>query len=156
MTVIRLCTRKHQELDGIGASQTGGRWNSQGNPVIYTASCTALAVLEGLVHMKTLPKNLLLLRIEIPGTIRIEAVPQPVTEIKLSQQLGDEWLNANESPVLSVPSVIAPLQRNYLLNPAHNLFTAIQITDRYPFVMDSRLVGHLSEMLVEETKLGKT
>ncbi len=99
--------------------------------------------------MKTLPRNLLLLKIEIPTTLQIERAPQPITDITLSQQLGDEWLNANEKPVLSVPSVIAPLQRNYILNPAHKLFEAIAIIDESPFVMDSRLVGHLSEMLVE-------
>lgn len=149
MTVIRLCTRKHKELDGIGASITGGRWNSKGRRVVYTASCTALAVLEGLVHMKTLPKNLLLLKIEIPSTLQMEKVWQVYADIGQSQQAGDEWLHAEDKAVLSVPSVIAPLQRNYILNPAHKLASAIGVVDETPFVMDSRLIGHLSEMLVD-------
>ena len=151
MTVIRLCTRKHKGLDGFGASITGGRWNPKGRAVVYTASCTALAVLEGLVHMKTLPKNLMLLKIEIPSTLPMEIVQQPLVELSQSQQLGDEWLEANDKPILSVPSVIAPLQRNYILNPAHKLAGAVVIVEESPFVMDSRLIGHLSEMLVDAT-----
>jgi RES domain-containing protein len=148
MTVIRLCTRKHKELDGVGAGITGGRWNSKGSAVVYTASCTALAVLEALVHMKTLPRNPMLLHIEIPPTLPMEVVQQPLIELSQSQQLGDEWLNANDKPILSVPSVVAPLQRNYILNTAHKLAGAVSIVQVSPFVLDSRLIGHLSEMLV--------
>lgn len=149
MTVIRLCTRKHKELDGIGASITGGRWNSKGRAVVYTASCTALAILEGFVHMTTLPKNLMLLKIEIPSTLPMEIVRQPPVQLSQSQQMGDEWLDANDKPILCVPSIVAPLQRNYILNPAHKLCGAVGIVEESPFVMDYRLVGHLSEMLVD-------
>jgi len=83
MTVIRLCTRKHPEIDGIGAGITGGRWNSKGQPVVYTASCGALAILEGLVHMKDLPKNLLLLTIEVPNTLKIEEVTHAPVDSRL-------------------------------------------------------------------------
>jgi RES domain-containing protein len=148
MTVVRLCTRQYFELDGIGASKTGGRWNSKGKSVVYTASCTALAILEALGHMSQFPRNLLLLTIEIPATLKCEEILHLPAETNASQQLGDEWLVAGQSPILSVPSVVAPGQRNYLLNPAHTLFQAIQLTRTQPFAMDWRLVAHLSPEIV--------
>ena len=74
MRVVRLCTRKHAELDGEGARILGGRWNSPGRAVIYTASCGALAALEYLVHMANLPANMLLIRIEVPDTLAVETI----------------------------------------------------------------------------------
>lgn len=74
MIVVRLCTRAHPDLDGVGAGNVGGRWNSPGNPVVYTASCGALAILEYRANMTRLPINMLLLRIEVPDTLEIEEV----------------------------------------------------------------------------------
>lgn len=54
--------------------------------------------------------------------------------------IGDEWLAGQESAVLSVPSVIVPSERNYLLNPRHPRFTAIIKTAREEvFSFDPRL-----------------
>jgi RES domain-containing protein len=39
------------DLSGAGAKITGGRWNRDGVPVIYTASSPALACLETVVHL---------------------------------------------------------------------------------------------------------
>jgi len=38
-------------FDGEGARLYGGRWNSRGLPVVYTAASPALAALELLVHL---------------------------------------------------------------------------------------------------------
>jgi RES domain-containing protein len=40
-------------FDGEGARLYGGRWNSPGRPVVYTAGSLALAALEVLVHLKS-------------------------------------------------------------------------------------------------------
>ena len=54
--------------------------------------------------------------------------------------IGNEWLASRESAVLSVPSVIVPSERNYLLNPRHPRFTAIIKTVREEvFSFDPRL-----------------
>jgi len=74
MQVSRLAKRPHANLDGAGAAITGGRWNSKGKPVVYTASCGALAVVEYLAHLTILPKGLMLMLIEIPDTLEIEKV----------------------------------------------------------------------------------
>ena len=43
-------------------------------PVVYTASCTALALLEYLAHMEDLPDGMLLKWIDVPDTLPIETV----------------------------------------------------------------------------------
>ena len=58
----------------------------------------------------------------------------------LSGVIGNEWLAGRESAVLSVPGVIVPSERNYLLNPRHPRFTTITETAReVEFSFDPRL-----------------
>src|SRR5258707_15558634 len=92
MRAVRLCSRKHSTLDGIGASITVGRWNSPGKPVTYLASCDALAILEYLVHLKTLPKDMVLMLVEIRDTLEIQKTEWLASDSKAIRQIGDEWI----------------------------------------------------------------
>ena len=49
----RITKRKHARsaFTGEGARLYGGRWNSPGTAIIYTAESQSLAVLEILVHL---------------------------------------------------------------------------------------------------------
>ena len=141
MRVVRLCTRKHAGLDGEGARLLGGRWNSPGRAAVYTASCGALAALEYMVHLTRLPANMLLLRIEVPDTLERETIDSLPADPKVFRQLGDEWLHANKTAVLIVPSVLVPRQWNLIINPAHPLSAAIKIVEQVPFAFDSRLLS---------------
>lgn len=42
------------------------------------------------------------------------------------QEIGRIWLDEGRTAVMSVPSVVVPAERNYLLNPAHPDFFAHQ------------------------------
>ena len=141
MRVVRLCTRRHPELDGEGPRLFGSRWNSPGRPVVFTASCTALAALEYLAHAEELPIGMLLKWIEVPDTLKMETVHSVPADVSAFRQLGDEWLKQQAAPVMRVPSVLAPRQWNLLLNPAHSLFYAIKVVDESPFAFDSRLLS---------------
>jgi RES domain-containing protein len=136
-----MCTRKYPVLDGTGAKLNGGRWNSPGRSVVYTASCGALAALEYRVHAAEMPVNLILARIEVPDTLKIEELPSLPADPGVFRQIGDEWLQHNGSPALRVPSVLVPRQWNLLLNPDHPLFPAIQVIDQAPFAFDLRLLS---------------
>lgn len=52
-TAYRICKTKYvaTAFDGEGAFRFGGRWNTRGTRLIYTAGSLALAALEMLVHL---------------------------------------------------------------------------------------------------------
>ncbi len=54
--------------------------------------------------------------------------------------IGDAWVSAASSPVLSVPSAVVPEERNYILNPGHDLFGQIQFGPPFPCKFDPRLL----------------
>ena len=41
------------------------------------------------------------------------------TQPALTRQIGDQWLDQSATALLQVPSVIVPIGKNFLLNPAH-------------------------------------
>jgi RES domain-containing protein len=59
----------------------------------------------------------------------------------ISKSIGDAWIAAASSPVLSVPSVIVPKETNYLLNPAHPQFAMIEVGSPEACRFDSRLIS---------------
>jgi RES domain-containing protein len=65
-----------------------------------------------------------LLKNSVPDDLAVKSLDPPVgTDWKqnpeLTRRLGDAWLASKETPLLRVPSVIAPQTWNYLLNPEH-------------------------------------
>ncbi|MGA3241605.1 MAG: RES domain-containing protein [Bryobacteraceae bacterium] len=56
-----------------------------------------------------------------------------------TSDLGTGWVIRAATAVLSVPSVIVPSERNYLLNPAHPDFVRIRFSPPRPFTFDKRL-----------------
>jgi RES domain-containing protein len=143
MIVIRLSKRKYHPLDGKGASIAGGRWNSRGKSVVYTSSCSALAVVEYLAHLdlSMIPSGLLIALIEIPNTLPMERVHSVPADESAFKNIGDSWLESNATAVLEVPSILVPRQKNYLLNPVHPLFAVIKVLESNPFAFDSRLLS---------------
>jgi RES domain-containing protein len=117
------------DLSGMGAKITGGRWNSVGVPVLYCATTIALATLESVHTLRSggLPFNRYLVRIELPDATwnarqaldlppgGWDTIPAGMT----SRGAGDAWLASLESALLLVPSVIVPEECNVLINPKH-------------------------------------
>ena len=50
----------------------------------------------------------------------------PPAEVR---ELGDRWLNEQESAALKVPSAVIPVEFNYVLNPRHKDFGKIEIAE---------------------------
>jgi RES domain-containing protein len=115
------------DLGGVGASTTGGRWNKIGEHVLYTSESRALACLETLVHLGgSLPFNRYLVQIDIPDEVwsrRTVTYPRvgwdalPAGSVSINA--GSKWLTGAKSCVLVVPSVVASEEKNILINPAH-------------------------------------
>ncbi len=152
ITVYRICKTKYSAaaFDGEGAYRLGGRWNSRGTCLIYTAGSLALAALEMLVHLEDetlladysylpaqLDKNLILPVGEFRALPPEWSASPPPRSI---QQIGDEWARSLISPVLEVPTSVIPLEKNYLLNPAHRDFHRIALGEAKKFVFDERLI----------------
>jgi len=56
------------------------------------------------------------------------------------RQIGDDWLKDGSTLALKVPTAVAPIGWNYLLNPAHPDFSRLEIGDPVNFEMDTRLL----------------
>lgn len=132
---------------GEGARLYGGRWNSAGVPVIYTAEHKSLAMLEILVHLRKV-KDYELYSVKFDESLvqelAIQNLPanwdvEPPTSD--TQELGDSWVMSASSAVLSVPSVVVPEEQNYILNPRHPDFKHIRIEGPFPCFFDPRLLG---------------
>ena len=139
------------DLSGLGAKHTGGRWNEPGLAALYTSQSQALACLETLVHLNAggLPFNRYLVAITIPEAVWAEArretkdtlpvgwdaQPAGITSI----QFGSAWLKAGAQAVLVVPSAIVTEEFNVLINPAHAGSGGIRAEKRGKFFYDPRL-----------------
>lgn len=151
ITAWRIVKSKHQAraFDGEGARLAGGRWNSPGVAMIYTAQSAALAALEMLVHLNS--GTLLSSYVLIPCSFREEVVLhldrarlpagwRAHPAVPQLQLLGDAWVKNGLSAVLDVPSVLIQSELNYLVNPAHPDFASIEVGPAHPFDFDARLV----------------
>ena len=143
-------TRAAKAFTGEGSRLYGGRWNSPGVRVVYTADSPALAALELLVQLNDpmhLPSFVLIsvgLADDAVTELRPDQLPRnwrsypPPPEL---QWVGDRWIREARSLALRVPSVVEPRQHNYLLNPEHPGFRALEIGAPAPYRFDMRLFG---------------
>jgi RES domain-containing protein len=135
-------------FDGEGARRFGGRWNTRGIRLTYTAGSQALAVLEMLVHLKSadILKHYRLIPVtfdqvlirnldvrKLPISWRRRPAPAAI------RALGDAWVAEGKSVVLQVPSVIVPGESNYLINVVHPDFLKLQIGRALTYRFDPRL-----------------
>jgi RES domain-containing protein len=149
-TAWRITKRKHLKtaFSGSGARKYGGRWNSPGTAIVYTAQTQSLAVLEMLVHLggPELLQKYVLIGVEIEkslvGEVEISELPRnwranpaPVG----LRRFGDDWVARGTSAVLRVPSALVPGENNFLINPAHADFRKLVVRDAIGFEFDERL-----------------
>ena len=122
-------------FDGEGAYRFGGRWSSPGVRLSYTSEHQSLAMLEYFVHLDKddPPTGLVLAIAEVPDDLAREQVnvrdlPVNWREAAAPPELarfGDEFVERGSNCLLLVPSVLAPSEKNCLINPAHAQFGRI-------------------------------
>ncbi|QMU28061.1 RES family NAD+ phosphorylase [Adhaeribacter radiodurans] len=150
MIVFRLSKQLYcTDLSGTGAFKAGGRWNSKGTALVYTADSRALSMAEVAVHIPVgmLPKDYFLVSIAIPDDFISEVdrnslppdwnvFPHPIS----TQQFGDNFVKTGKSLILKVPSAVVPGDFNYLINPQHPSMNQVSIVgEPTPFPFDNRL-----------------
>lgn len=71
------------DLSGAGAKNTGGRWNAEGDPLVYTSETQAVACLERVVHLNAggLPLNRYLVSITIPVAVWADARTETLSSL---------------------------------------------------------------------------
>ena len=133
-------------FDATGSTIAPGRWNSAASPLIYTSEHFSTALLEKLVRSSgKLPPNQHYIRISIPRGASYEVFSPPVLNgwdampPIVSRAFGEQWCEEKRSLILIVPSVIARLDRNILINPAHPDFPIIETSLHEPVYWDARL-----------------
>lgn len=130
-------------LDGVGGLIAEGRWNRVGQPITYLAESSALAMLEVLVNLEVSepPASFQLIELEAPGTLTVGHWPADAdpTNVDLTRDWGEAFLEANAAPLARVPSVVAPQSWNYLLNPFHPEAARVSITAAGRWPRDARL-----------------
>jgi len=153
LTTYRICKTKFAAtwFDGEGAFRFGGRWNSRGTRILYTAGSLSLAALEMLVHLNN---EEILLSYSFATAEFDESLILPVEEFRVLpenwsdspppleiQQIGDEWAREQVSVVLKVPTSVLPVEFNYLINVEHPVFSKVKLCKPQTFTFDERLYG---------------
>lgn len=135
-------------FDATGSTIAPGRWNTPGAPVIYSSEHYSTAVLEKLVHGSgRLPPNQHYVEITLPVGLTYEVFSPPALPgwdsmpAAVSKKFGEKWCLDRRSLVLLVPSVVARLDLNVLINPAHPEFPRISASLHQPVYWDRRLFG---------------
>jgi RES domain-containing protein len=147
MEVFRITLSRY--TDKLFASGLAGRWNKEGEKVIYTASSRSLACLENLVHRRGQTKSTSYgtIVLFIPDDFAIQRVElkdlaedwNQKNDAEECRQIGSTWYQSKQTPVLSVPSAVIPFERNIVINTTHPDFDQVNIIRKEPFYFDPRL-----------------
>lgn len=135
-------------FDATGSTIAPGRWNTPGSPVIYASEHFSTALLEKLVHGSgRLPPNQHYVEITVPRGVTYEIFSVPTLRgwdsmpAGASRTFGERWCLDRRSAILIVPSVVARIERNVLINPMHQEFRRIEASLHQPVYWDRRLFG---------------
>jgi RES domain-containing protein len=137
----------HPIFDATGSKLYPGRWNTAASPMIYASEHYSTAMLEKLVRGSgSLPPNQHFIEITIPNGVSYEVVEPPHLpgwddpSCAASKAFGEAWQKSRRSLLLLlVPSVVARMERNVLLNPEHPEFPQVTHGLHHPVWWDRRL-----------------
>ena len=129
-----------------GARRTSGRWHEAGDAVIYAAEHYSTALLEKLAHWNgTLPPNQHFIEVTIPAETSYEVVTADIlpewfeTRGTAARRFGHQWYEEKRSAILLVPSVVARVERNVVINSRHADFNRLTAGLETPVWWDQRL-----------------
>ena len=132
--------------DARGSAIVPGRWNDASTPAIYAGEHYSTAMLEKLARGNgSLPPNQHFVAITISKGTSYEIVSKDrlpgwdMLEPTISREFGARWVAEARSAILLVPSYVARLERNVVINPAHPDATVIEVSLPEPVWWDERL-----------------
>ena len=130
-----------------GARRTAGRWHEAGAEVIYASENYSTALLEALAHWNgILPSGQGYIEITIPRGTSYELVTEDVIpnwferSAEAARRFGRDWYAENRSAILIVPSVVARMEQNAVINSRHPEFAKLMVGPQKPVFWDERLL----------------
>jgi RES domain-containing protein len=146
-------------FNSTGSKLAPGRWNAETSPVIYAGEHYSTAMLEKLVHGNGhLPPNQHFIEITIPPGVPYEVFPADHhpewsrADSAVARAYGDTWQKSKRSLVLIVPSFVARIENNILINDEHPDFSKVTWSLAKPVWWDERLFGASRVRLVSLEK----
>jgi RES domain-containing protein len=135
-------------FDATGSQLAPGRWNTAASPIIYASEHYATAMLEIVANCTgRVPPNQHFVQITIPYGVAYEMLNpahlpgwDDISRAP-SRAYGEAWQTSRRSLLLLVPSVVARMERNVLINPEHPDFPRITHSLHEPVWWDRRLFG---------------
>ena len=147
MLVYRIVHKKYGKY--LFASGMEGRWNAEGNKVIYCAESIALAFLENMIRRQGVGFNndFKIMIIQVPDNMKISIINDK--DLKSGwrdsdnyfqcQQLGNEWYEEGKTLLLKVPSAVLPEEFNFVINTLHDNYRKIKLVEVTTLVPDERI-----------------
>jgi RES domain-containing protein len=141
-------TGAHPVYSAEGVRRVGGRWHERGDAVIYASRHYSTAMLEKLVHWNgQMPPGQHFIELTIPAGTSYEVFPidhhpdwiRPDGEA--ARRYGHAWYERRRSAVLIVPSVVARMEENLVINADHPEAGGIEIGLERRIWWDERLFG---------------
>lgn len=145
MIVYRCSLRKWaNDLSGTGSFLHGGRWNTAGTRLLYTAENNVLAAFEVALRipLDQISKNYVMIPVEVPDGVETYTPRLPknwYSDIELTQHIGDTFVKEGQSLLMKVPSALITDSYNYLINPAHSLIAKVRPREPRTILFDKRL-----------------
>jgi RES domain-containing protein len=113
-------------FDATGSKRYPGRWNTPKSAMIYASEHYSTAMLEKLVRGSgRLPPNQHFIEITIPNGATYEVVESAQVpgwdnpSCAAARAFGERWHHERRSAILLVPSIVARMEHNVLINPEH-------------------------------------
>ena len=129
-----------------GARRVSGRWHEAGAEVINVSEHYSTAMLEKLVHWNgALPPNQHFIEVTIPKGTSYEVVTADIVPdwfrpgAEAARRFGRQWYEENRSAILIVPSTVARMERNVVINRRHSDFGGLTVGLETPVWWGRRL-----------------
>ena len=117
-----------------GARRSSGRWHEYGAEVIYAAEHYSTALLEMLARWnRRMPPNQHFVEAAIPAGASYEVVTADILPEcflageDVARRFGNAWYREQRSVILVVPSVVARMERNVMINTRHPEYEGLRI-----------------------------
>ena len=142
-TLYRIVHKQYQDnpFSGKGGLYNKSRWASRGQLVSYAADHLATATLEKLTGVQRAG-----LMTEMVAVLSKDDLPRDWDELPAAdatRDIGDAWLEAQDSVVLRVPSVVLPHSYNYVVNATHPNRSALRVIEVTPLLLDNRVLTRI-------------